>query len=365
MTQPYLASAKFDLGFIIAPAFVVTLVAIIAAPWAQSLSAFPVWLWVMLIIGVDVSHVWSTLFRTYFDCDELRQRPALYQLVPLGLLIIGTGLYSLDAMIFWRALTYLAVFHFVRQQYGFMMIYARADAGPKWLDKAAIYGATLVPLIYWHSHQREFNWFIEGDFFHLSLPYVAEIAMAAYGGILILYAVREWRTSHFNIPKNLLLLGTILSWGVGIIAFDNDIIFTATNVLAHGIPYLALTWLYGHNQRAVQGAQTSLILPFFARLFTRRMIPVYVLGLCAVAFVEEGLWDGLIWGDHRSLFQGFNTLPLVQNAEVLMWLVPLLALPQATHYVLDAFIWRTDGNVVDFRRILFLGNPSVTSSRHD
>jgi hypothetical protein len=25
---------------------------------------------------------------------------------------------------------------------------------------------------------------------------------------------------------------------------------------------------------------------------------------------------------------------------VLMWLVPLLALPQSTHYVLDGFIWR-------------------------
>jgi hypothetical protein len=27
-----------------------------------------------------------------------------------------------------------------------------------------------------------------------------------------------------------------------------------------------------------------------------------------------------------------------------MWLVPLLALPQATHYVLDGFIWRRKSN---------------------
>jgi hypothetical protein len=278
--------------------------------------------------------------------------------VPILLLTIGAGLYSLDDLIFWRALTYLAVFHFVRQQYGFMMIYARNEAESKWLDKAAIYGATIVPLIYWHSHKRDFNWFIEGDFFHLTLPYISEIAIFAYGIILVFYGVREWRRGYFNVPKNLLLLGTILSWGVGIMAFNNDIIFTATNVLAHGIPYLALTWLYGRNQRAFQGERTSFVFPFFARLFTPQMIVVYLLALWALAFLEEGLWDGLIWSDHKALFMGFDNLPLVENRDILVWLVPLLALPQATHYVLDAFIWRTDGNVADFKRILFLSSPS-------
>jgi hypothetical protein len=30
----------------------------------------------------------------------------------------------------------------------------------------------------------------------------------------------------------------------------------------------------------------------------------------------------------------------VAEPALLMWLVPLLALPQSTHYVLDGFIWR-------------------------
>ncbi len=37
------------------------------------------------------------------------------------------ALYSLGSMVFWRVLAYLAVFHFIRQQYGFMMIYRRND----------------------------------------------------------------------------------------------------------------------------------------------------------------------------------------------------------------------------------------------
>lgn len=360
MTQPYIASRRFDLIFIIAPAFVVTIIALIAAPWAQSLSALPVWLWVLLIIGVDVSHVWSTLFRTYLDKAELRQRPALYQLTPIALLLIGAILYSFDAMAFWRALTYLAVFHFVRQQYGFMMIYARREQGSKRLDQAAIYGATIVPLIWWHSHARTFNWFVEDDFFRLNVPFIGEVAVAIYVGILALYLRQEIRRGAINWPKNLLLLGTILSWGVGIIAFDNDIIFTATNVLAHGIPYLALTWLYGHNQMKTADAKTRLLVPGLAQLFVPVMAPVFILVLFGFAFLEEGLWDGLVWRDHEGLFAAFRALPFIRSDDVLIWLVPLLALPQAIHYTLDAFIWRKDGNVADFSRILFW-----QSTRHD
>ena len=57
----------------------------------------------------------------------------------------------LDLAVFWRALAYLAVFHFIRQQYGWVMLYRvrggeRGRAG-RWLDGATVYAATLYPLI--------------------------------------------------------------------------------------------------------------------------------------------------------------------------------------------------------------------------
>ena len=30
----------------------------------------PLWVWAVFIVGIDVSHVWSTLFRTYLDREE-------------------------------------------------------------------------------------------------------------------------------------------------------------------------------------------------------------------------------------------------------------------------------------------------------
>jgi len=44
----------------------------------------------------------------------------LYSLVPVLGLTIGIALYSEGELVFWRVLAYLAVFHFIRQQYGWL-----------------------------------------------------------------------------------------------------------------------------------------------------------------------------------------------------------------------------------------------------
>jgi hypothetical protein len=69
----------------------------------------------------------------------------------------------------------------------------------------------------------------------------------------------------------------------------------------------------------------------------RAGLPGFLLFLAALALAEEFLWDWLIWHERPALF-GPNLLDL--PADLLALVVPLLALPQATHYVLDAFIWK-------------------------
>jgi hypothetical protein len=47
--------------------------------------------------------------------------------------------------------------------------------------------------------------------------------------------------------------------------------------------------------------------------------------------------------------------------EALALIVPLLALPQATHYVLDGWIWRARGNPGLQQRLGFRGADGVDS----
>ena len=66
---------------------------------------------------------------------------------------------------------------------------------------------------------------------------------------------------------------------------------------------------------------------------------VYLGVLWLIAFAEELVWDRAVWHDHGWLFGDAWDVGALK-----LLLVPLLALPQLTHYVLDGFIWRRRSN---------------------
>jgi hypothetical protein len=338
--QPWIHSAAVDSSFILAPALLATVVALLIVGLGQPQVGVGLWSWALLVIGVDVAHVYSTVYRTYFDRIERRRLSAWLIAVPLGTWVLGVLLYSMSAATFWTALAYTAVFHFVRQQYGFLMLYARHERWmPAWcrrLDQAAIYGATLFPLLYWHTHlPRQFVWFIDGDFLRLP-PSLWSIALPLYIALIVAYLAKElWlrlKGKPFNIPRNTIVIGTGLSWFVGIVLTNGDLIFTLTNIVAHGIPYIALTCIYQRRRDQQLRRRLSLFIP--------RLLPIALALLVLFAFIEEGLWDGLVWREHLALFPGFRLLPEIQGVGALSLLVPLLAVPQMTHYVIDGVIWR-------------------------
>lgn len=342
--QPWLSSPLFDLPFILAPALLTSLLSLyFVGDGSEELSLAS---WVILVLMVDVAHVYATLYRTYFDKEAFATNKTLLIAIPLLCFVLGVLLYSLGALFFWRAMAYLAVFHFVRQQYGFMALYARKELRSRlsvFADQAAIYAATLYPIIYWHAHlPRHFNWFVEGDFISLGIFGTIEpFCRLLYFSILLFYAFKEVRITlkngFFNWPRNLLLVGTILSWWLGIVWSNSDLIFTMTNVVSHGIPYMALVWLFHHGRRSEEGGSFD-----FFKNFLLNFAPAFFLFLVLLAYVEEGFWDGLVWREHLAFFAPFrfDQLPAITDAAVLSVLVPLLSLPQSTHYVLDGFIWK-------------------------
>ncbi|MGI4738695.1 MAG: hypothetical protein ACRYG7_26285 [Janthinobacterium lividum] len=335
-SQPWLRSARYDGWLILGPPFVaLAVVALLPATYRHS-AAFPLLAWVGVVLLIDVAHVYGTLFQTYFDPAQRRQRRALLLLVPLACYAGGVALHAAGALVFWRALAYLAVFHFVRQQYGFLRLYARREvAAPgQWLPAVLIYAATLYPLLYWHlAPPRNFNWFVDGDLVQHDWPLGRHLATGLYAALLLIYVAREswlyYRRRTFNLPRNLLLLGTAAGWFVGIVLCNGDLAFTLLNVVAHGVPYLALVWSRRPASAGGRGWWAG-----------RWGLPLFLGAIMLFAFLEEGLWDGLVWREHSAVFGWFWHLPTVAATGLLMWLVPLLALPQSTHYVLDGFIWR-------------------------
>lgn len=341
--QPWLGSPPFDAVFLQLPPFVALLIVALLPPSLRDGSELPLAAWVLVVLMVDVAHVYSTLFRTYFNRTRMARQRTLYLLVPLICYAVGVALYAAGALTFWRVLAYVAVWHFIRQQYGFMRLYSRREEsspGARRIDALAIYAAALYPILHWHlSPGRQFSWFMSGDFLQWEAPAIRQALGWCYLLILVVYAGKELlflrRSGTFNLPKNGILLGTALSWYFGIVYFNGDLAFTMLNVLSHGIPYMALIWLTARREGRgdPSGRAGGLILKRYGIFFFLGIILL-------LAFVEEGLWDRWVWHEHSGFFSLFNSIPASGIDSWLVWIVPLLSLPQTTHYVLDGFIWR-------------------------
>jgi hypothetical protein len=302
----------------------------------------PPWLFLVAVVGVDVAHVWSTGWRVLADGNAARARLALYLGVPLAAWAAGVAAYSVSPLFFWRVLAYLAVFHFIRQQYGWVALYRRKNGEGqegRLLDAAAIYGATLTPLLFWHAHlPRKFQWFLKGDFLSGLPEWVSRAAFVLYAGIFAAWIVKEVARVRAGRPvswgKVLIVLTTAATWFLGIVVFDSDYAFTVTNVLVHGIPYMGLVWFTSKSR--AEARREAGDAPSFADRIAPKIV-FFLAPLLLVAFAEEWGWDRLVWHDHAVLFPGPALDP---GAFLLVLIVPLLALPQATHYVLDAFLWK-------------------------
>jgi hypothetical protein len=258
----------------------------------------------------------------------------LYYGIPAVSWVLGLILYQFGSLTFWSVLALIAVFHFIRQQYGFMRIYARfePDNWNKKIDGIAVYSATVFPMLYWFKTPRAFTWFVENEFnWFQNVPDYIPLITFLYSVILIIWILKTideiLKTKKCNVPKVALISGTYLSWYFGIVYFNNDLVFTFLNVISHGIPYVALIYIREIKQKDDQNlANLSLFKSTFG-------IFLFIAIILAFAFFEEFLWEILIWNEHFSLNLNIS----------LTWfqfLVPLLVVPQLTHYLLDGFIWR-------------------------
>jgi hypothetical protein len=333
----WLVSPSFDLGWFIGPGLLALLVGLVVGLTLTPAEDDSLAQWIGGVVLVDVAHVWASLYRTYLDPEARKRHRSLLTWTPVLVLLLGFMAHAISPGLFWGALAYVAVFHFIKQQDGFVSLYLRAGGETHALDrhlaKAAIWAGTAGPVIWWHARlPRRFAWFMPDDFIVGVPELLGTIAVWAQLPILLAFGLRRaWlrRQGRPGHPMVALLVAlTALSWNAGIVWFNDGRVFTLTNVFIHGVPYLALVWVAGGAEqvrRRVPSAGTLALVGVFHGL------------LVLLAIGEEALWDRLVWHEHEPLF-GAGALELGEFGLALA--VAVLSVPQATHYVLDRYIWR-------------------------
>lgn len=338
MKQPWIHKASIDSLFILSPPFVILAVVFCCQGWLKQIeSDYSFYTWLILVVFIDVAHVYATLFKTYLLAKAFREKKRLLIALPVICFIVGTVLFLLGSVVFWTVLAYVAVFHFIRQQYGFMRLYSRNETKTQismCIDNLAIYAATGYPMLYWFmSSPRKFTWFMPNEFFKFNNSALLNIFTISYVVLLLLYFLKTayvlYSNKYFNIPKNAIVGGTAASWYFGIVYFNNDLVFTMLNIVSHGVPYMALIYL-----KEIKPSKGKTFSGVGGYVNAYKGIFIYIAILLILAFSEEYLWEIIVWNEHFSL----------ENVISESWhflLVPLLVVPQFTHYLLDGFIWKT------------------------
>jgi hypothetical protein len=325
-----------ETSLIILPLFIPVVIVFVFQEYFQQQTEMTSAWWLLLVLIIDVGHVYSTLFRFYWERPTFQKYKNLLIIIPITAFAVGFSIHLYDPFLFWRILAYTALYHFIRQQYGFVRLYSRKQLQNKIhkaIDAVAIYTATLYPVVYWHLHlTSKLSWFVPDDFVAISGLDIDPWLLAIFILIIAIYVLKEiiisYTSKNINIPKNLIVFGTFLSWYAGIIYFQGDLVFTFLNVVAHGIPYMGLVWLYGEKKSSDK---------FSFGIYGAMIFIAVVVGL---SYIEESLWDIMVWKDHLDLFPFLANSDPIHEHWILSIVVALLVLPQITHYVVDGFIWR-------------------------
>ncbi|WP_020529202.1 hypothetical protein [Flexithrix dorotheae] len=346
----WLFSGKIDLGLLFLPVWLTWIVCFSLSQEVLD-AKVPLWVWVIFILGIDVGHVWSTIFRTYFDKEEFQNHKPLLIFSPILAFSVLFVIALFSQAWFWRIMAYLALYHFIKQQYGFLALYkARSgDFMPKKIfrDKWVIYFSMIYPVLYWHfSGDRAFNWFIDGDFLLLNsgdfFKKVTSLTNVLYWLILLGWLGEELLNRHqkkegFFTGKILWMLTTALNWYLGIVYFNSDLAFTLTNVIAHGIPYFTLIFFYVEKKKTLVRPQSA---------NGRLGVLLHVFFMLAVvlffAMGEEYFWDMLLYREKGVFFESLFPYPV--QAFNILWVqafcLAFLSVPQVAHYIIDGYIWK-------------------------
>eukprot|EP01063_Lacrimia_lanifica_P018734 TRINITY_DN25645_c0_g1_i1.p1 TRINITY_DN25645_c0_g1~~TRINITY_DN25645_c0_g1_i1.p1 ORF type:complete len:394 (+),score=144.63 TRINITY_DN25645_c0_g1_i1:74-1183(+) len=308
--------------------------------------SMPLWGYLIVVVFCDVGHVWGTIFRCYLDTEENSRRWGLYNVAPF--VIFAAMLfthYAWSEAYFWMAVGYFALFHFVRQQWGFLCLY-RARKGERdgaALDRFVHTVGAVAPMVVWHADpNRSFDWFMREDPFLIRFPqYMQAVAVSVWLLTLVAYAATTVSKAAggegVNRGKVMTMAFCWLTWVIGILLPHKLIAVFFLNMF-HAAPSYMIVFFTSRNKWRARAPPTQA-----EHLVKALTAPgswyLYLAFFVAIALVEEALWEVFVWRDYFPQYIDFEMTRFGTS-----FFTSLLALPQVVHYFLDAFIWKLDSN---------------------
>ncbi len=281
----------------------------------------------LLVVLIDGAHIFSTSLITYFDRERRKLFSPYLTVIPIVVFLsMVLMLLLLGSIKFYYFLAYAAIFHFVRQQYGWFSIACKKGSlGPRWIskiDQISIYSIPIFAIIWNSSYTQPYRWFKEGDLFSIPI-WLTNIFHILFWIITITFILSNcyqiFRLKKINLTKYMIWLNTFICWYVGFVFFEGGFVYFFLLVVHHGLPYLGIIHKSEKITSTLRGSQ-------FKYIASITIIYILCVGLSVLEVTTN---KPVIGTEEFSL----NQLLLASFAA-------LIYTPQVTHYFLDMVIWK-------------------------
>lgn len=222
------------------------------------LMTFPV----ALILLVDWGHIFAQWFRIYSNPLETRLARWVYPLSLVATFLVFFSYLSVGGRGLKTCLVYFVIFHFMKQQFGFMRILARGEyRGRPWmrrLEDGYFYLGVVTPVLAWHVEVPaplvKMPWI--STFIHFSWqPQLYQLLLACYAGVALVYWVMQIKVCreqhHVPLTKYLAILFSHFGWGGVALLPDYQLFFWIMVVFYHNLAYFFFVWATGRKDRTL------------------------------------------------------------------------------------------------------------------
>ncbi len=278
-----------------------------------------------IVMGlIDSGHVYSTLWRTYFNKEE-RGSSSIYLWTPIVIFTVGFLWFHFQVPYLYSFIFYATAYHHIRQFYGVTKWYEKLDRSfTKWSGRF-LYLLSLTPAIAAHFRsdlviefytKKDLFMYPNTDIFKGLVIFNTLLGFAYLG-----YEFMNFKKGEFKLNRCLSVVAPVVLYTCVFYIGKDGFQILLPLMVAHGIPYYAMLGVGLTRTRPIQ-------------------FPTYV------SVIKAVLLTAIIFGGFEFYFEreiiDFDEKYLYVPPK--LWesmLLGLYVIPMMSHYTLDAFIWKS------------------------
>jgi hypothetical protein len=346
MSRSWLGGVGFDLTFIMLGPIFGLFIAYFFNQFNEvgTISAVQAYL-IYFITLTDFAHLGAMWFRIHTKGIETRRTIKISWTIALVSMLCLFIVFALNyARYAFMLITYMALYHNIRQNYGFYSFYRKEESKDKDLlkfEKFYVHFALFYPLILWHFDPKSMinhwsHYLVDLSFLYfLKLPLT--ILLLTFTLLFVRSSYEKYKVGDLSINKIVFFLSVIIGWYGSILIIKDPLAVFFSIVAVHAISYLMYVWKLDqiHIKKVFDKVDFKLLFKRALIFFIFAYIFSYLGNGFRVMFTNAENDIEFFWGAEY-----WNNLASGMNKYLFIFCIIIPSACQLSHFIIDGYIWK-------------------------